>query len=75
MPEHFLNGTEVRASLEQVGGEGVPQQMGVHAPRVEAGLLGELPQDQEGAGARERAAARVQEQLLAVPAIEVRAAP
>jgi hypothetical protein len=70
MPEHFLNRTEVGAAFEQVGGERVPQQMGMDAPGVEPGLLGESAQDQEGARARQRAAARVQEQVLAVAAVE-----
>jgi hypothetical protein len=59
MAQHFLNGTEVGASLEQVGGEGVAEEVRVHPLRVEPGLGGKLPENQEGAGARERAAARV----------------
>ena len=42
------------------------------ALRLEAGLLGEAAQDQEGAGAGERPAVRVQEELGAVSAVEVR---
>ena len=56
MSEHFLNGSQVCSSLEQVGSERVPQQVGVDAVGVEPGLLGQLAQDQEGAGARQRAA-------------------
>ena len=74
MPEHFLNRTEVRAAFQQVRREGMAQEMGVHAPGIEAGLGGELPQDQEGAGARQRPAARVEKQLLPVAAVEVRSA-
>jgi hypothetical protein len=43
----------------------------VHAFRLQTGLLGQASQDQEGAGARQRAALRVQEQLRSVPAVEV----
>ncbi len=31
MSEHFLNAAEIRASLEQVSGERVAQEVGVHA--------------------------------------------
>ena len=44
------------------------------AAGLEAGTVGELAQDEEGAGAGERASARVQEELRAVAAVEVRAA-
>ena len=44
------------------------------ARRVEAGLGGEAPQDQERSGAGERAALRVQEELGPVARVEVRAA-
>src|SRR5438105_291348 len=40
--------------------------------RVEAGSLGEASQNQEGAGAGERAALRVQEQFRTVALVEVR---
>jgi hypothetical protein len=66
MAQHFLNGSEVGAAFEQVGGEGVAQEVGVDARWVEPRLLGELAQDQEGAGPGERAAAGVQEQLRPV---------
>src|SRR5947209_7630973 len=48
--------------------------MRVDALGLEAGLSGEAAQDKEDAGARERAAVRVQEQLLSVSPVEVRAA-
>jgi hypothetical protein len=46
--------------------------MRVDALRVEPCLLGELTEDQEGAGARQRPAACVQEELLSVAAVEIR---
>src|SRR5262245_27619500 len=73
MSEHFLNRAEVGAALEQMRGERVAQQMRVHARGVEPGLLGPAPEDQEGAGACERAALCIEEQLGAVAAVEVRA--
>ena len=73
MPEHLLDRTQVRSSLEQVSRKRVAEDVRMDARRVEPGLLGELAQDQERAGAGERAALRVQEQLGAVAAVEVRA--
>ena len=75
MSEHLLNGSEVSASLEQVGREGVAEDVGVDPGRVEASFLGQPAQDQEGAGARQGPAAGVQEQLGAMPPVEVGAAP
>src|SRR3954447_4152406 len=72
--EHLLHGAEIRAALQQVCRERVPEQVRVDSLRVEAGLLGELAQDQEGAGPRQRPAARVQEQLRPVPRVEERTA-
>ena len=69
--EHLLDAAEVGAALEQVRCEGVPQQVRVDAPRLEPGLLCEAAQDQEGAGAGERAALCVEEQLGPVAAVEV----
>ena len=43
-------------------------------PRIETGPLGQAAQDQEGPGAGERTALRVQEQLRPVAAVEVRPA-
>src|SRR5438128_1360004 len=74
MSQHFLNGTEIGPSLEQVRGEGMPQEMGMDALRLQSGPAGDLAQDEERAGAGERAAARVQEHLRAVPGIEEGAA-
>src|SRR5947209_967955 len=56
-----------------MGGEGVPQEVGVDAIRLEPGGGGELAQDEERARARERAALGVEEELGAVAAIEKRA--
>ena len=44
------------------------------ATRLEPGAVGQLAQDEEGAGAGERASTRVQEELRAVPPVEMRAA-
>ena len=71
MSEHFLNRAQIGTSLEEVRGEGVTEQVGVDARRVEARLLGDAPQDQERACASERPAARVQEHLGAVAGVEV----
>ena len=73
MSEHFLNRPEVRASLEQVRGEGVAEEMRVDALRIEPRLVGEFPQDQEGAGPGQRASASVQEELGPVARVEERA--
>ena len=74
MPEHLLDGAQVGAALEQVRRERVPEQVGMHALRVEPRLLGEPPKDQERARAGEAAAAGVQEQLRAVTRVEIRTA-
>jgi hypothetical protein len=75
MAEHFLNRSEVCASLEQVGRKRVAEQVGVDPLRVEACLFGQGAENQEGARAGQRPAARVQEELRAVAAVEERAAP
>src|SRR5581483_7864170 len=74
MSEHFLNRAEIGASLEQVGGEGMPEEVGVDAFRLQAGLPGEAAQDQEDAGAGERATLGVEVELRPVAAVEMRAA-
>src|SRR5215216_4495054 len=58
MSEHLLNASEVGSSLQQVGGEGVPEEMRVDPLRLEARLRGEPPQDQERPSAGERASDR-----------------
>src|SRR4051812_22705107 len=72
MAEHLLHCTEVGASLEQVRGERVAQEVRVDAFGLEPCLVGEATQDEEDTGAGERPAVRVQEQLLPVAAVEVR---
>ena len=72
--EHLLDGTEIGSAFEQVGREGVAEQVGMDAVRVEAGLLCAALEDEEGARARERAALRVQEELRAMAPVEVRTA-
>jgi hypothetical protein len=74
MPEHLLDGAEVGAAFEQVRGERMTQEVRMHPARLEAGAVCELAEDQEGAGAGERPAAGVQEELRPVAAIEVRSA-
>src|SRR5919197_6530453 len=53
-------------------GEAVPQQVRVHAPRVEAGVGRQASDDEERAGTRERPAARVEEELRTMAPVEVR---
>jgi len=74
MSEHLLNASEVGPAFEQMSGERVPQEMGVDALGLEAGLGREAAEDQERAGARERTALRVEEELRPVPPVEVRPA-
>ena len=73
MSEHLLDRAEVGATFEQVRRKRVAKQVRVHARRVEAGPLGAALEDEERARACERAALRVQEELGAMTAIEVRA--
>src|SRR5690242_19016062 len=65
--EHLLDASQICSAFEQVGGEGVAQEVRVHALRLKACAAGEAAQDQECAGAREGAALGVQEQLGPVP--------
>ena len=55
--EHLLDAAQIRAAFEQVCRERVPEQVRVHALRLEPRLLGELAQEQEGTGTGERTAA------------------
>jgi hypothetical protein len=73
MSEHFLNGTQVGASFEQVGRKRVAQEVGVDPLRVQPGFLGELAQDQERPRPCERPAPGVQEELGPVAGVEKRA--
>src|SRR5205814_9435363 len=70
--EQLLDTAEVGSALEQVGREGVAEEVRMNALRVEAGLRGELPQDEECSGPGQWAAAGVQEELGTVPAVEER---
>src|SRR5581483_7285813 len=72
MTEHFLNGAQVGAAFEQMRRERVAEEMRVDPRRVETGPLGQPAQDEKGARARQRAAARVEEELAAVAPVEVR---
>ena len=69
--QHLLHRAQVRASFEEVRRERVPEEVRVDASGLEARALRELAEDQEGAGPRERAAARVQEEVWAIAAVEV----
>ena len=72
--QHLLHRSKVCASFEEVGRERVPQKMRMDAAGLEAGAIRQLAQDEEGTGAGERTAARIQEELGAVAAVEVRTA-
>ena len=72
--EHLLHGAEIGAAFEQVRRERVAQEVRMDAARLESRLLGELAQDEEDAGPRERPAARVEEELHPRLALEMRAA-
>ena len=73
--EHLLHRAQVRSALEEVRGEGVAEEVGMHPCGIQTRLRGEAPEDEEGAGPGQRAALRVEEKLRAVPAIEERPAP
>ena len=72
MAEHLLDAAEVGPALEQVRRERMAEEVGVDPLGIEAGLGGESAHDQERAGAGERAALGVEEDLRAVAAVEVR---
>ena len=72
MAEHLLDAAQVGAALQQVRGEGVAQQVRVDAGRVETRLRRRGAHDQEGTGARQAAALRVEEQLGPVARVEER---
>ena len=71
--EHLLDAAQVGAALEQVGGERVAQEVRMHAAGLEARAVGELAQDEKGAGAGQRAAAGVEEEIGPVAPVEMRA--
>ena len=70
MSEHLLDAAEVGAAFEQMGRERVPQEMWVDASGLQAGALGESPQDQKRARPGERATLRVEEQLGPVAIVD-----
>jgi hypothetical protein len=72
--EHLLDAPEIRSPLEQMRRERVAEEMWMNPPRLEACFLGEALEDEEGAGARQWASLRIQEELRAVTAVEKRAA-
>src|SRR5713101_5084330 len=55
--------------------EGVTEQVRMNSFRLEPGLGCQLAEDQEGAGARQAAALRVQEELGSMPHLQERASP
>ena len=69
--EHLLHRAEIGAALEEVRREGVAEEVRVDATRLEPCAFGQLAKDQERAGAGERAAARVEEQLGPVAPVEM----
>ena len=70
MAEHLLDAAQVGAALEQVGGEGVTEQVRMDATRLQPGDLGQAAQDQEGAGPGQPAAAGIEEELGTGTALE-----
>src|SRR5262245_23213634 len=72
--EHLLDAPQVGAALEQVRRERVAEEVRVDPARLEAGLLGKAAEDQERAGAGQRAALRIEEELGAVARVEEGAA-
>src|SRR5207244_12387618 len=75
VPVHLLHRTEVGAPFQQMGGEGVAEQVWMYALGLEAGFAGELAQDQEDAGAREAAALGGEEELRPVAGVEMGPGP
>lgn len=69
--EHLLDGPEIGSPLQKVRRERVTQEMGVNPRRLQPSAIGELAQDEEGAGARQRPTARVEEELGPVASVEV----
>src|SRR5439155_24656392 len=68
--QHLLDRTQVGADFEQMRGEGVPEQVRVHAFRLEARFFRESPEDQERASTCEPSAFRIQEELGSVSRID-----
>ena len=74
VPEHLLDGAQVRASFEQVRCKRVPQEVRVDAFGLEPGLRGQAAEDEEDSGASEWSAACIEEELLSVAPLEERPA-
>src|SRR5688500_12523857 len=72
VPEHLLDASKVGSTLEEMRCKRVAEQVRMHALGLETGFLGEPAQDHERACARQRPAARVEEELGAVAPVEVR---
>lgn len=53
VPKHLLHAAQVGAAVDQVRGEGVPEDMGREPPRIDAGRHGDLLQRLGKALARE----------------------
>src|SRR6266540_2736383 len=75
MAEHLLDAAQVGSAFEQVRGEGVPEQVRMHAPGLEPGFRGEPAQDEERARAREWPSLGIEKELRPVSAVQVRPAP
>ena len=74
MSEHFLNGSQVCSSLEEVSRKRVAEEVRMHALGVEPGLFGQFAENQKGARPRQRAAPGVQKQLGPVADVQERPA-
>ena len=73
MPEHLLDAAEIGATLQQMRGKRVSEEVGVNSFRFQTGAFGEAAQDHERSRAGQPSALGVQEELLPVAAVEVRA--
>src|SRR6266536_4345532 len=69
--EHLLHAAEVGSAFQQVGGERVPEQVGMDPLGLEPGRGREPSEDEERAGARQRPTLGVQEQLGPVAAVQI----
>jgi hypothetical protein len=62
MTQQFLNHPQVGSTFEQVGGEGMPQQMGIHV-LIDAGELGTFFHDLSNAVWREGSTTDTEENM------------
>jgi hypothetical protein len=69
--QHLLHAPEIGSALQQMGRKGMPEQVGVHAFRLESRLRGQASKDEERAGPRQRPASGVEEELRPVAPVEV----